>query len=363
MKKSIFLLGVAVAAMTSCSNDKLLDQAEPIQRAIGFDSFVNKTTKAVTATDASITKFYAFGYYTASNEETDETPIFKNGNAYGNIAVTKPASGVVWDYTNTEYWTKNYYHFAGYANGNNAESLTAEFTEHKLTITDYIVNDANDLVADVLEIDNTLFQSYDQPVTYDFKHLLSKIEFKVINTDNDFKMRIVEPLVISGIKTQGSVEYTESNEQITETTQDDGSTLRTSTGWSATWEPTGGNRIIDNAAVVSDEEAFIPTYAENAAESTISSTDYLVMPQSLATVEYSIKVEFYNDEDDIVAEKNLTGFLETASCDTWVAGNAYVYTISLPTAEKQIEFGNPGFIDWNVNQPIELNNSDPDAGV
>ena len=348
MKKSIFLLGVAVAAMTSCSNDKLLDQAEPIQRAIGFDSFVNKTTKAVTATDASITKFYALGYYTVVGEDTEN-------RVFSNIPVTYTDK---WGYDDTQYWTRGNYHFAGYANGNNNANLSAQFSECELIIENYEVNDGNDLVADVLEIDNTRFQSYNQLVTYDFKHLLSKIEFKVINTDDDFKMRIIEPLIIKNIKTQGSVLYAEDDETITETIQNDGSKLRTSTGWSATWEPTGGNRTIDNAAVVTEEDTYIPINAEDTELSTISSEDYLVMPQLLESVTYSIKVAFYNDDDEVVAEKKLEGTLSTEICEEWVAGNAYTYTIQLPTAEKPIDFGTPGFINWNVVQPIELNIED-----
>lgn len=351
MKKSIFLLGVAVAAMTSCSNDKLLDQAEPIQRAIGFDSFVNKTTKAVTATDGGITKFYAFGYYTASDEETVETPIFKNGNAYGNIAVTKPASGVVWDYTNTEYWTKNYYHFAGYANGNNANALTASFANHSLSITDYTVNDANDLVADVLEIDNTDFAAYATKVAFDFKHLLTKIQFKVINTDDTYKMKITEPLKITGIKTNGNVVYSE-----------------TANGWTADWSATGGSRSIEDAVENPAKDnngnvVYIPTYTSNKTDAQISSTDYLVMPQAVNEIQYSITVEFYDDNNSIVSEKSLSGSIDVSEDKDfeWTPGYAYLYTISLPTAVKPIQFTAPTFTGWDqthVTTPIELNQGD-----
>ena len=165
-------------------------------------------------------------------------------------------------------------------------------------------------------------------------------------------------MIIKNIKTQGSVLYAEDDETITETIQNDGSKLRTSTGWSATWEPTGGNRTIDNAAVVTEEDTYIPINAEDTELSTISSEDYLVMPQLLESVTYSIKVAFYNDDDEVVAEKKLEGTLSTEICEEWVAGNAYTYTIQLPTAEKPIDFGTPGFINWNVVQPIELNIED-----
>ena len=346
MKKSIFLLGVAVAAMTSCSNDKLLDQAEPIQRAIGFDSFVNKTTKAVTATNESIEKFYAFGYYTASKEANSETKIFGNGN----IAVTKPASGVVWDYTNTEYWTKNYYHFAGYANGNDAAALTASFANHSLIITNYTVSDANDLVADVLEIDNTNFAAYATKVAFDFKHLLTKIQFKVINTDETYKMRITQPLTITGIKTTGDVVYSEAGND-----------------WTAKWTVKSGSRNITDAVVNPVNDAgnvvYIPTLANNETDAQISSTDYLVMPQVVESIEYSITVEFYDDNNSVVSEKSLSGSINVSEDEDfeWDPGYAYLYTISLPTAVKPIQFTAPSITDWditNVTTPIELNTGD-----
>ncbi len=346
MKKSIFLLGVAVAAMTSCSNDKLLDQAEPIQRAIGFDSFVNKTTKAVTATNESIEKFYAFGYYTASEEASSKTEIFDNGN----IAVTKPAEGDVWNYDNTEYWTKNYYHFAGYANGNNASALEANFTDHSLSITDYTVSDANDLVADVLEIDNTNFAAYATKVAFDFKHLLTKIQFKVINTDNTYKMKITKPLQITGIKTSGDVVYSE-----------------TENGWTADWTATDGSRDIENAVVNPTNDAgnvvYIPTLTTNQTDAQIQSTEYLVMPQAVESIEYSITVEFYDENNSIVSEKSLSGSINVSGDEAfeWTPGYAYLYTISLPTAVKEIQFTTPTFTGWdqtNVATPIELNTGD-----
>lgn len=347
MKKSIFLLGVAVAAMTSCSNDKLLDQAEPVQRAIGFDSFVNKTTKAVTPTNESIEKFYAFGYYTASEEASSETKIFGNGN----IAVTKPAEGDVWEYTNTEYWTKNYYHFAGYANGNNAGALTAGFTNHSLSITGYTVDDANDLVADVLEIDNTGFAAYATKVAFDFKHLLTKIQFKVINTDNTYKMKITQPLTITGIKTTGNVVYSE-----------------TENGWTADWSATSGSRSIENAVENPANDAqgnvvYIPTLTTNQTDAQISSTDYLVMPQAVQEIQYSITVEFYDNNNSIVSEKSLSGSINVSGDEDfeWTPGYAYLYTISLPTAVKEIQFTAPTFTGWDqthVTTPIELNTGD-----
>lgn len=63
MKKSLFVLGVAVAALASCTQSEVLEVAE--NRAIQFNTFVNNNTKAVTEINAAdgLTSFYVFGYH------------------------------------------------------------------------------------------------------------------------------------------------------------------------------------------------------------------------------------------------------------------------------------------------------------
>lgn len=45
MKKSILMLGLAVAAMTSCTNDEVMEVNQ--NNLIKFESFVNKGTRTV----------------------------------------------------------------------------------------------------------------------------------------------------------------------------------------------------------------------------------------------------------------------------------------------------------------------------
>lgn len=73
MKRSLFMLGVAVAALSSCSQSEILEVAEG--RAIGFSSFVNNNTRAaiteIAGTD-DLTEYYVYGYH------TDNIPVFEN---------------------------------------------------------------------------------------------------------------------------------------------------------------------------------------------------------------------------------------------------------------------------------------------
>lgn len=362
MKKSIFLLGVAVAAMTSCSNDKLLDQAEPIQRAIGFDSFVNKGTKTVTeTTDADLSKFYVFGY------NPTET-------VFDNVLVTKSgtgsASGSTWSYAEnfTKYWTKQNYSFAAYADGNSGgaiatsgDAATVSFAANELTIANYVVDDNKDLVADIETVDNSGLDN--ETVNFDFKHLLSMIQFQIYNTSADYRMRIVSATVesveqqaaaspglnITGVINKGTCILDEED-------------IVTWTPGSSTRENFVPFACADDASTDKPEYLFGKNSAttEDTYVKSRTTENYLVMPQNLANVKFEIRAQFLDDNDDVVAEKVLKGDLKGKSnLTSWQAGYSYVYTIQLPTAANKINFGVanvPGFIPYG--QPIELNTSD-----
>ena len=51
MKKNVWLLGVAVAALTSCTQSEVLDIPE--SRTISFETFLGKSSRAADYTDVS----------------------------------------------------------------------------------------------------------------------------------------------------------------------------------------------------------------------------------------------------------------------------------------------------------------------
>lgn len=360
MKKSIFLLGVAVAAMTSCSNDKLLDQAEPIQRAIGFEAFTNNATKAVTeTTDAGLSKFYVFGY------NPTET-------VFDNVVVTKSGTGSAststWSYDDefTKYWTKQNYSFAAYANGNSengiatsGDATTVLFEENELTIANYVVDDNKDLVADIETVDNRGLDN--ATVTFDFKHLLSMIQFQIYNTSADYRMRIVSATVESAEQQAAASPGLNITGVINK-----GTCVLVENG-NVTWTPENTTRenfvpfaCVDDASTDKPDYLFGKNSDQDIYEKSRTTENYLVMPQDPADVEFEIRAQFLDDNDNVVAEKVLTGNLKGKSnLTSWQAGYSYVYTIQLPTAANKIEFGVasvPGFTPYG--QTIELNTTD-----
>ncbi|MBO5951895.1 MAG: fimbrillin family protein [Bacteroidaceae bacterium] len=390
MKKSIFLLGVAVAAMTSCSNDKLLDQAEPIQKAIGFESFVNKGTKAVTETTspnitnegtlAGLDQFYVFGYYGNNVEVFDNIPVI----------ASKDAQAIKWDYTNGEptnlkYWTKNNYYFAAYANKNSSDKLeNVLFSGNTLTFSDYTVNDAQDLIADVVNKDNSSYEEYNNKVAFDFQHLLTKIQFTIKNTSNQYKMRIVSidmtqngteannsnlisngfasgdanilgGLAIKGLSNKGTCTVTFDESDVISWNASRDATYRNFTPFTAT----------NDASSTTNSEAIFAKLTGNSEANEKATTTYFVMPQNPDNVKFAIKAEFLDDNDQVVTEKIVTGTLKAGILeDKWKPGYFYNYIISLPTSALPIEFDVNNFDGFTTyaGGSLELNPNDPAQG-
>lgn len=158
------MLGVAVAALASCTQNEVLEVAEG--RAIGFDAFVNNQTKAVTPV-ASInsSQFYVFGEYaTTTDSWTTEGSAFKNetGDA-------------------TYYWKPNKtYRFGAYADGLSGQLSNASFdaANRTLKFTGYTPKDL-DLVAAVsadIDSQDATQATNANNVSLTFKHMLSQVK-------------------------------------------------------------------------------------------------------------------------------------------------------------------------------------------
>ena len=340
--KKLFVLGAAVVAFASCTNDQVLDSVQPVQNAIGFYAHTNKATKAVTETTEDLTKFHVFGYYDVTVPSPTTTEVFDN------VAVTK--NNGVWGYgDDIKYWTKNQYHFAAYADQNTPDPLSksvVSFVGETLTFKDYTVVDTKDLVADIQHPDNRNYGAYGAKVGFSFKHLLSKIKFVVLNTSAEYRMRITESLTISGIKQTGTCEVT--SDAINWDATEDAREPITAVSAAASGAVSGN----DIFAKFGDTDDDIKT-----------STDYFVMPQQdLANVTFSITVEFLDDNNQVVNRKTVEGNLKPTGAPAWAPGYVYVYHISLPTSALPIEFDVTDVEGWkNHTNTIELNPDDEDA--
>lgn len=140
MKKSFFVLGVAVAALASCTNEEVVDM--PQSRAIQFGTFVNHSTRSsvTETTEQNLQKFFVFGNY-----DDSWTSVYTNVQVDGG---TVGAEGTVWNPTQTAYWINGKkYRFGAYSNGGNKiENAEFNATSRVLTFPNYSVDNTKDLI-------------------------------------------------------------------------------------------------------------------------------------------------------------------------------------------------------------------------
>lgn len=283
MKKSLLMLGAAAIALASCTNEEVLNVSD--SRTIGFNTFVNNNTKAVTdITTPTLTKFYVFGDY-----DNGASVAFSNTEVNG-------TNGGTYTPVNPAYWqVGKYYEFGAYSNGNGS-SLTASFNNGKLTISNYSVNDANDLIAATASEIEAPAAGDDKSVSLIFKHLLSKVKFtfSTAAVPEAYKME-VSNLKFTGIKTAATCVF--SNDAI------------------STWSGTDGEYSI---ATLSD-------YAVTGGSA--STEDILVIPQVNTSIEASFTVTIYDQNtNEEIATNEFTASLD---CTEWVEGYVYNYTAEI----------------------------------
>lgn len=344
MKKHLFLLGLAVTAMTSCTNDEVLEQAKPVQETIGFESFINKTTRVTADIDNqtnTLKEFYVFGYYGNSTEVFANAAVLKsNSNDDGG-----------WNVQEQELWTKNSYTFAAYADGvgtgvvetttDNDKLSNVSFSDGTLTFTNYSLKD-KDLIAAHATQDNSNGQSQND-VALTFSHLLSKVSFKFVYTDTEnanIKMDI------SNIKL---------NVPLTATCS--------STSGATSWSTYSGNKVY----TLSNQNA-VSTQAQPA-----TPEEFYVIPEAAIaeTTTLTFTVKYYDDSQNDKPEvetKNYvlklnTGNLNQTTLNAWTANTIYNYTVNLPFDPLYIDFTVNGVNDWaNTYAPTITPNDTPVVG-
>lgn len=201
MKKSFFVLGVAVAALASCTNEEVVDM--PQSRAIQFGTFVNHSTRSSVSeiTEQNLQKFFVFGNY-----DDSWTPVYTNVQVDGGTVGTE---GTVWNPTQTAYWIEGKkYRFGAYFDGENSNnSVSFNAREQKLTFENYMVDNEKDLIVAIPE-EKTAQASDNAPVELSFYHMLSQVKFTFENTDaHNYTMKISD-IKVNAVKTaKGTATY------------------------------------------------------------------------------------------------------------------------------------------------------------
>lgn len=374
MKKNVWLLGVAVAALSSCSQSEVLDVPESKQ--IRFEEFVERNSRATIADDAydlktsKITNYWVYGAYTTdvttSGDGTAESPYVYEGDfdttspVFEGMKMSRTNAEADWTYGATDRWVTNaMYRFAAYSNGNEElANVSYNATDDELTISNYSVIDINevsnsnkplDLVASIAGDRHS--STGDQPIQFQFRHLLSKVTFHLTNASNSADVLFTNIQVNNIAKVGDCVcVYPSTAQQV----------FPKNITWTRDAAPAGGYPPFNYGNI---------TVPFNATATTSDEITFYIIPQSNAdatvtlTVTEKIKAgtgDIDEDEDGYkdgaYNVENLTFSLATNThysssptdfvANKWEPGYHYRYLITKGTEFKDIQF-QAIVTDWN----------------
>lgn len=290
MKKNYFLLAASTMMFAACAQNDLVNEVvtEETPQAIGFETFVNKVTRAensgqtysqalnghhetfkvwagkilATGTFVDVYAKNAPGTVTWTSGTWKADPVTYWDKAASNYyfyaaAPAKDASGnsIAWSYTNstdndgsTGYLSLSTYTLTG-VNGVNSGALTSNW-KNKADI-DLMISD---------NVDLNPVSSYTSPVGLSFIHILSKLNIMVKSTAGNNV--VLTKLDVVGLKATGNF--------------DENATLPTGTtlagGTSARWTASGSYNL--EASLPSSVLSTEPTYTH----------EYLIIPQLVKNV-------------------------------------------------------------------------------
>ena len=304
MKKIFFAL-FAVLAMVSCSNEEVIEVNRE-QIAFG-EVFVDNATRADYSTDKTVEAFKVYG--TVSG-----TQIFNGAN----VTRGSKTNGEAWGCDGAaQYWLpSSTYNFAAIVDGA-ATATTALPATIPFTVADGAGNlDLLYATATVTTDPNATPTGVNTNgvVAFDFSHLLSKLQFKIVNeTNQKYQVTLIK---VTGAKEDGLY------------------TIGTST-WATTTEDTVPSLTFGTATV-----------AGGATVAASEARQILPVAQTLAV---TINYDVYDASDNKVGSLTKEGTItETFAKNT-------VYTVTATISGKAINFTFSGTVGgWDTDDSLTI---------
>ena len=191
MKRFLFLGIAATAMLASCTNDETVEMNP--QNAIGFETFVDKSTRA--AVDVTKTNLTAFEVYGWRTKDTRTEQIFN--------AQEVTANNGVCTYSPLQYWVGGYnYTFEAIApkSGNNGVTFNAA---NGASTIKFVSDSKTDLIyatgSENLTSTTNLTET-PGAVGLVFNHLLSRVKFSFVNgfpAESDVKLTVTDVKILS----------------------------------------------------------------------------------------------------------------------------------------------------------------------
>lgn len=329
MKKSLFMMGVAVAALSSCTQSEVLNVAD--NNVIKFENaYVGKATRAATVLDNdNFGSFYVYGYDGSQN-------IFENVNVF-------KGDGSAWGYDNlVEYADSKTYTFAAYSDGGTtkgtgqlASGVTFSTTPATtLGITGYTTTDNKDLI---VSFSHTNINDANAPVAFTFKHALAQVKFTIQSALGDENKIAISNFSVTGFGDKADLTYTMGENHEVD---------------AISWANLGGGTSATKTIDALDNNV---ATTSNSAYGT-----YVVIPQTVATLTMTFDATLYKADGTKVEKSGMTA---TVSGQEFTEGFRYnfIATIDGPDmgqisfdkieVEEWKEYGNGEGIEIDPNVP------------
>lgn len=337
MKKSLLMLGAAAMMLASCTQNEVMEVAE--SRAIGFDAFVNNSTKAVEEiTKDNIEDFWVFGGY---NSDADNWV-----NFYTNVQVEGAAAGTAtsntWTPKELAYWQIDKMHnFGAYANGKSGLTTGVSYNakDNKLTFSNYSGGESDLIAATASGLTwNGTDPATPNKVSFTFKHMLSKIVFTFkTQASKDYIMKVTN-LKINGVAEPASGAIKAANGTLTDET--------------VAWEATGtnGEYTFADIADYADGTQGTDGYFSKASEARF------VIPQDNTNLTASFHIAVYAESapETVLWEKDFNGIslkynsTGLGTANEWTEGFYYNY-IAIINPDQVDPDGETTPIEFTVN--------------
>ena len=331
MKKVIFALA-AVVALAACSKEQTVSFDKGA--AIGFDTFVENSTRVGYSNDNMFADFAVYGVVTGDSDAT--------AHIFDKEKVTKSGEGenATWTYTNTQYWINGAkYNFAAIApHSNGAEGA---FNGTSTSLTAFENTGENDL----LYAQNAQYTQSVEKVPFTFKHVLSKVKFTFKNGYNATNTRIaVKNIHITNAHKTGNVVLG----------------LDGSNNVTATW-----NNLVVDVTTPLDLNFGDAVAVIEQGESKASANEKLLIPSSNYDYNVTFDVELYykKGENDWTLIKTFNHTVGSTLTFAPAFGNSYNVTAEITNAnidengpQSRIEFKVERIEDWANGNTEDTNN-------
>lgn len=317
MKKNFLFAAVALAAMTSCSNDEVVNVNNG--DAISFRASLDKAISRSNVT--SLANLQAFNV----------TAIGNGNNYFTNLGVTS-ADGSNWVTGSTYYWPGFQLDFFAYAPQSIKDNVSVSNTEKCITTftPNQAVAEQKDLV--ISYNNGNKVQNESKGVHLNFKHALSQIEVKALCANPNIK---IEVLGVRMVNAATSAKFTFPEE---ETRTDFALPMEKWSEWSGMNIPSNAYAIKGDAPVTLSEDAKSIMFGDN---------NFMLIPQKLTAwrnnaekdgAYLSVMCRIYNVDGSnqmllypLATEGDNKdgkyGFSAVAIDTKWEPGKKYTYTL------------------------------------